>query len=97
MEHLKKTGRINTSKIISDLKSGKPDINQMVKKITGSLWTSKLRFGQNLCNDVRTEEDQPKNTDMILVQKAQNRKLRVLTKTCRVDLLFCFSQPEKRV
>ena len=56
-----------------------------LKKVADSIWTSKLRYGLQLCTEVRTDESQKKNTDMIRVQKAQNRLMRVLTKTRRMD------------
>ena len=52
-----------------------------LRKITDSLWTSKLRYGLQLCNEVRTEDEQPKCIEMGTIQKAQNRMLRVLTKS----------------
>ena len=56
-----------------------------LRKITDSLWTSKLRYGLQLCATVRTNENQPKNTEVTKLQKAQNRMLRVLTKTKRLE------------
>ena len=56
-----------------------------LKKITDSLWNSKLRYGLQLCAEVRTSENQSKNTELLKLQKAQNRMLRVLTKTRRLD------------
>ena len=56
-----------------------------LRKITDSLWNSKLRYGLQLCAAVRTNENQSKNTEVQKLQKAQNRMLRTLTKTKIVD------------
>jgi hypothetical protein len=53
--------------------------------MANSLWTSKMRYGLQQCTEVGTEENQKKNTDMKVVQKAHNRLLRVLTRTRRMD------------
>ena len=47
-------------------------------KIVDSLWTSKLRYGLQLCTEVRLNEDQPKSQYLTMVQRAQNKMLRVL-------------------
>ena len=56
-----------------------------LRKISDSLWTSKLRYGLQLCTEVRSNEAQSKNTELIKVQRAQNRLLRVLTNTRKGD------------
>ena len=56
-----------------------------LKKISDSIWTSKLRYGLQLCTEVRTDETQSKHTELLNVQKAQNRLLRILTNTRRGD------------
>ena len=56
-----------------------------LKKVADSLWTSKLRYGLQLISEVRTNEDQTKNTMMASIQKAQNRMMRSLTGTWRHD------------
>jgi hypothetical protein len=47
-------------------------------KVVDSLWTSKLRYGLQLCTEVRLTEEQPKSQYMTMVQRAQNKMLRVL-------------------
>jgi hypothetical protein len=44
-----------------------------------------MRYGLQLFTEVRTEENQKKNTDLNVIQKAQNRLLRVLMRTRRMD------------
>ena len=45
------------------------------------MWTSKLRYGLKLCTEVRLTEDQPKT----LVQRLQNKMLRILNETLVSD------------
>ena len=49
-----------------------------IKKIVDSIWTSKLRYGLQLCASVRTTEDQWKTQQMKGIQMAQNRMLRTV-------------------
>jgi hypothetical protein len=56
-----------------------------LQRIVDSLWTSKLRYGLQLCTEGRLTEDQPKNQVVAMVQKAQNKMLRVLDETQIVD------------
>jgi hypothetical protein len=54
-------------------------------RIVDSLWTSKLRYGLQLCTEVRLTEEQPKSQLVTMVQRAQNKMLRVLNGTRIVD------------
>ena len=54
-------------------------------KITQSLWMSKLRYGLQLCNQVRTKQDDPTNTNMKNAQTAQNKMLRMLDRVTLKD------------
>jgi len=56
-----------------------------LQRIVDSLWTSKLRYGLQLCTEGRLTEDQPKNQVVAMVQKAQNKMLRVLDEAQIVD------------
>ena len=47
-------------------------------KIVQSLWFSKLRYGLQLCAVTRSNENDPKNSNMKELQYAQNRMLRLL-------------------
>jgi hypothetical protein len=44
-------------------------------KVVDSLWTSKLRYGLQLCSKVRLTEEHPKSQYMTM---AQNKMLRIL-------------------
>ena len=59
--------------------------NKGLKKVADSIWTSKLRYGLQLLQEVRTKEEQLKNAGMSLIQKAQNRLLRTLNRKKRID------------
>ena len=59
--------------------------SEAMKKVSDSLWTSKMRYGLQLIAEVRTSENQTKRTDINHIQKAQNRMLRTITKTRRLD------------
>jgi hypothetical protein len=54
-------------------------------RIVDSLWTSKLRYGLQLCTEVRLTEEQPKSQLVTMVQRAQNKMLRVLDRARIVD------------
>jgi hypothetical protein len=54
-------------------------------RIVDSLWTSKLRYGLQLCTEVRLTEEQPKSQLVAMVQRAQNKMLRVLDGARIVD------------
>jgi hypothetical protein len=49
-----------------------------LRKIVDSLWTSKLRYGLQLCTEVRLTEEQPKSQYMTMAQRSQNKMLRIL-------------------
>ncbi len=49
------------------------------------MWTSKLRYGLQLCTEVRLTEEQPKSQLVTMVQRAQNKMLRVLDGARIVD------------
>jgi hypothetical protein len=42
------------------------------------LWTSKLRYGLQLCTEVRLTEEHPKSLYMTMAQRLQNKMLRIL-------------------
>ena len=48
-------------------------------QVAHSLWMSHLRYGLQLYSRVRTNNEDPENELMTILQKAQNRLLRVLT------------------
>ena len=48
--------------------------DERLKKIIDSIWTSKLRYGLQLCASVRTTEEQMRTGEMKMIQKAQNRR-----------------------
>jgi hypothetical protein len=54
-------------------------------RIVDSLWTSKLRYGLQLCTEVRITEEQPKSQLVTMVQRAQNKMLRVQDGARNVD------------
>jgi len=56
-----------------------------LQRIVDNLWTSKLRYGLQLCTEVRLSEDQPKNQVVTMVQRAQNKMLRVVDGAQIVD------------
>ena len=47
-------------------------------KVVQSLWMSKLRYGLQLCNKVRTNPTDPKNINMKAAQVAQNKMMQML-------------------
>ena len=59
-------------------------MEKRLKKAADSLWTSKMRYVSQLCTEVWTEDNQKKNTGMNVVQKAQNKILRVLSNPIRL-------------
>ena len=56
-----------------------------LKKVADSLWSSKMRYGLQLYQEVRTTDEQTKSNIMTMLQKAQNRMLRTLTGTWQRD------------
>ena len=59
--------------------------NKGLKKVADSIWTSKMRYGLQLYQEVRTRPEQLKSTKIMMLQKAQNRMLRTLTGTWKTD------------
>ena len=49
-----------------------------LKKITDSIWSSKMRYGLQLYGEVRTQEEAKMNMELGKLQKAQNNLLRSL-------------------
>ena len=49
-----------------------------VKKVVQSLWMAKLRYGLQLCNQVRLKPEDSENQNMKAAQIAQNKMLRML-------------------
>ncbi len=47
-------------------------------KVVDSLWLSKLRYGLQLCTEVRLTEEHPKKQYMTMAQRLQNKMLRIL-------------------
>ena len=56
-----------------------------VIKVVQSIWMSKLRYGLQLCNQVRTNTEDPTNSLMKSVQVAQNKMLRMLDRISLKD------------
>ena len=54
-----------------------------LKKIIDSIWTSKLRYGIQLCTQVRVKKEDRKSYNMKTLQMAQNKLLRVMN-NCRI-------------
>ena len=49
-----------------------------LRKVADSIWTSKLRYGLQLYDEVRRNAEDSKNCEMIKLQKCQNNLLRTL-------------------
>ena len=47
-------------------------------KVVQCLWMSRLRYGLQLCNKVRLHVNEPKNQNMMSLQVAQNKMLRMI-------------------
>ena len=54
-------------------------------KVTQSIWMSKLCYGLQLCNQVRTKTDDPTSANMKSAQIAQNKMLRMLDRVTLKD------------
>ena len=54
-------------------------------RLAHSLWTSKLRYGLQLCSQIRTKETDSQNTYMQAAQVAQNKMLRLLDNSTLSD------------
>ena len=50
-------------------------------KVVQSIWMSTLRYGLQLCNQVRTHAEDPTNTQMKRIQVTQNKMLRMIDRT----------------
>ena len=59
--------------------------SEKLPKLAHALWTSKLRYGLQLCSTVRTNETDSLNTNMQAVQVAQNKMLRLLDNSTLSD------------
>ena len=60
-------------------------IPQKVLKVVQCIWMSKLRYGLQLCNQVRTKLEDPSNSQMNSIQLAQNKMLRMLDRVSLKD------------
>ena len=49
-------------------------------QLAHAIWMSKLRYGLQLCSNVRTESTEPKNGNLKPVQVSQNKLMRLLLK-----------------
>jgi hypothetical protein len=56
-----------------------------LRKVVDSLWTSKLRYGLQLCTEVRLTEEHPKSLYMTMAQRSQIKMLRILDKALVSD------------
>ena len=56
-----------------------------LKNIADSLWTSKMRYGLQLCAKVRLNGEESEDGNMKMLQIAQNKMLRVLDNSCTKD------------
>ena len=54
-------------------------------RVVQSIWMSKLRYGLQLCNKVRTTSTDPINNNMHSAQVAQNKMLRMLNGSSKTD------------
>ena len=59
--------------------------NDKMIQLAHALWVSKLRYGLQLCSNVRTLETDPKNINMKAAQVAQNKLLRLLNNVSLKD------------
>ena len=68
---------------IRRIKQQIPHKNTM--RVVQSIWMSKLRYGLQLCNKVRTTSTDPINYNMHSAQVAQNKMLRMLNGSSKTD------------
>ena len=54
-------------------------------RVVQSIWMSKLRYGLQLCNKVRTSTTDPINNNMLAAQVAQNKMMRMLNGSSNKD------------
>ena len=66
-----------------------------VLRVVQSLWMSKLRYGLQLCNQVRCNPEDPSNNLMDAVQVAQNKMLRMLDRVTLKDHVSSISLLQK--
>ena len=59
--------------------------SDMLKQLAHALWMSKLRYGLQLCSNVRILSSDPKNSNMKAAQIAQNKLLRLLNNSTLKD------------
>ena len=62
--------------------------NEQVMKIVQSLWMSKLRYGLQLCNTVKTKTEETQSCNMKAAQTAQNKMLRMVANVSLKDLFL---------
>ena len=68
---------------------------QEILKVVQCIWMSKLRYGLQLCNQVRTCAEDPTNTAMTMVQGCQNKMLRMLDRVSLTDHVTSISLLKK--
>ena len=66
-----------------------------VLKVVQCLWMAKLRYGLQLCNQVRTKPEDPTNIQLDAVQVAQNKMLRMLDRVTLKDHVSSISLAKK--
>ena len=59
--------------------------HEKLPRLAHALWTSKLRYGLQLCGNVRLKNEDSQNTFMKATQVAQNKMLRLLNNTTMKD------------
>ena len=64
-------------------------------RVVQSIWMSKLRYGLQLCNKVRTSPEDPINKNMQSAQVAQNKMMRMLNGSSKTDHISIKSLLEK--
>ena len=66
-----------------------------LNRVAESIWTSKARYGLQLCSEVRLEDAQPTNGDLKKIQLAQDKLLRCLDGSLIKDQISTKSLLEK--
>ena len=79
--------------IIRRIKNQIPLKNTM--RVVQSIWMSKLRYGLQLCNKVRTMPSDPTSNNMQAAQVAQNKMLRMLNGSSKTEHITSKSLLEK--
>jgi hypothetical protein len=59
--------------------------DQGLGKVADSLWSSKMKYGLQLCQQVKTSKEQTKSTIMLMLEKTQKRMLRTVTGPWQID------------